>query len=202
VSATSLEEARHRLRLHGAIADFILIVERDDKLPLDDSSVDLIHCSGVLHHTPDPLRILCEFRRVLKQNGNAQIMVYNYDSVFLHLYVGYTKMILEREFSGKSVQEAFSKLTDGPDCPISRCYRPDEFKAMAKEAGFNAEFLGCAVSTSEMQMLPRRYEALLDRRLRGESRRFLANLTFDERGCPVYNGYSAGVDGCYRLIAT
>jgi ubiquinone/menaquinone biosynthesis C-methylase UbiE len=39
------------------------------------ASIDLIHSSGVLHHTPNPLKILKEFRRIIRPGGSAQIMI-------------------------------------------------------------------------------------------------------------------------------
>lgn len=201
VSATSLAEARARLMLHGAAESiaWMCISETDPTLPLADASVDIIHSSGVLHHTPDPGRILREFRRVLKPNGEVRIMVYNYDSIFLHLFVAYQNMVLLPELGGQPIEAVFRTLTDGPHCPISLCYRPDEFVALAGKAGLDASFIGSAVSCLEMQSLPLRFEALLDRRLRPESRRFLYEVTVDERGCPRYRGALAGIDGCYRL---
>ena len=50
-------------------------------------------------------------------------MVYNRDSVWRHLYVAYERMILERTpFAGLDVDEAFTRTTDGAECPIARCY--------------------------------------------------------------------------------
>jgi ubiquinone/menaquinone biosynthesis C-methylase UbiE len=201
VSETSLEEARHRLALHCAAKsiEWVRIAEADTVLPLPDASIDIVHSSGVLHHTPDPERILREFRRILRPEGEARIMVYNRDSIFFHLHVAYQNMALDPERREMPIEEVFRALTDGPYCPISRCYRPDEFVALARGCGFEAHFMGSAVSCQEMQSFALRFEALRDRRLRSESRRFLYELTRDERGCPRYRGAVAGIDGCYRL---
>ena len=71
--------------------------------------------------------------------------------------------------------------------------------ALCKIAGINAEFLGAAISMHEMELLPLRFAAIQDRRLPDESRKFLLDLKFDDRGYPKYSGYYAGVDACYRL---
>lgn len=199
VSPTSLVEARHRLSHHGGAVEWKRISETSPTLPLPDASVDVAHSSGVLHHTPDPLRILKEFRRVLAPGGHAQIMVYNYDSVFVHLHIAYLEMLAAGKFPGMTVREAFQRSTDGPDCPISLCYRPADFIALCREAGFKAELTGVAVAMLEMQILPKRFDALLDARLPSEHRRFLYDLTFDAQGCPLYRGARAGVDACFRL---
>ena len=199
VSATSLAESEARLALHGAAGEIVKIDEAAALLPLPDASVDIIHSSGVLHHTPDPERILREFRRVLKPDGYAQIMVYNYDSLWLHLYVAYSRMLVEGLYAGKSLREAFTASTDGPDCPISACYKPQEFLDLAARAGLTGRLRGVAMSAWEMKLLPLRWDALLERRLPAESRQFLADLTLDQRGIACWRGQVAGVDACFEL---
>lgn len=199
VSPSSLAEAESRLKLHSISADLIRIAPDAKTLPLDDHSVDYIHCSGVLHHVPDPRRTLAEFRRILKPSGQMRVMVYNYDSLWLHLYVAYLTVILGGRYADLDIRAAFAKMTDGEDCPISRVYRIPEFVELAASAGFKALSSGAAISMYEMTMFPRRYEAIMDRRLPTESRKFLLELTLDERGYPLFRGNYAGVDGCYLL---
>lgn len=200
VSEPSLTEAGHRLALHGIRAQLIKLHPADTRLPLASNSIDLIHCSGVLHHVPRPDLILEEFRRVLRPGGRAQIMVYNYDSVFLHLYVAHQKMIVEGLYRDLDVEAAFAKLTDGDTCPISIAYKPHRFIELADQAGFKTRILGAAISAHEMALLPAHFEAIMDPRLPAEHRRFLSSLTFSDRGLPLYNGTVAGVDGCFELV--
>ena len=89
VSPTAIAMSRRRLALHDANVELIEIAEGDVALPLQDGSIDLVHSSGVLHHTPNPEFILREFRRILRPGGRAQIMVYSRDSIWLHLYANY-----------------------------------------------------------------------------------------------------------------
>jgi ubiquinone/menaquinone biosynthesis C-methylase UbiE len=199
VSPTSLQEARERIALHGKDVTFVLINENDDRLPLEDKSVDIIHSSGVIHHTPDPLKILKEFRRVLKPHGFAQIMVYNYDSLFMHLYTAFIKQIEQQILPELNKRKAFSKFTDGHYCPISECYTAEEFKAIAEKAQMDCTFTGAAISSFEMSILDRRFDAILNSDLNDESRDFLLSLEFDKKGRPLYRGQVAGVDGCFIL---
>ena len=198
VSETSLAEARDRMELHGFKVEFVKIAEGAQRLPLEDGSFDLIHSSGVLHHTPNPGDILKEFRRVLKPTGSVQIMVYNYNSLWLHLYVAYHRMLVEDLYKGKTLREAFTASTDGPNCPISECYTPEQFIALANAAGLRCELSGVAVAAWEMKFLEKRWDALLDRRYPSEGRKFLYDLTLDHRGIPLYRGVPAGIDACYR----
>jgi SAM-dependent methyltransferase len=201
VSGTSLAEAKARVDLHGGKVDLMQIDEDEQRLPLANASVDVIHSSGVLHHTHDPGRILREFRRILKPGGFAQVMVYNYDSVWLHLYVAYHRMVLNNLVGDGSLRDAFRSSTDGPDCPISDCYTSSQFLELARRSGLIGSFRGAAISVHEMKQLSKRWDALEDRRLNLESRRFLSELMIDNRGVPTYRGAVAGVDGCFELRA-
>lgn len=200
VSVSSLAEAKARLTLHGGQpAEFVRLDPERTELPFETGSVDLIHSSGVLHHLPHMEATLREFRRILRDDGAAQIMVYNRDSVWLHLYAAYIyrKMVPWKATASKV--DLFKETTDGEHCPIVNCFAPDAFCAIAREAGFAAEFSGAAVSLNEMAWLPQRFDALKDIALDTESRDFLSELTFDDRMVPLYRGHVAGIDACFRL---
>lgn len=199
VSPIALELAKRRANLHGLDVEFIRLTEDPVAIPLPNSSVDAIHTAGVLHHTPDPIAILREFQRILKPDGHIQVMVYNRNSVWMHLLVAWDTMISKGLFRGHSKEEAFARTTDGEACPIARCYRPEEFLAEARAAGLKGTFRGSAMSAFEMTLLPLRWNAIRDKRLDAESRHFLLDLTFDEHGFPRYKGEIAGINGCFRL---
>ena len=199
VSPTSLAEAERRARLHGIPVEFLRIDERDNSIPIESGSVDYIHSSGVIHHTPDPAKVLRELKRVLAPGGRMRIMVYHYDSLWLHLFVAYTLRISQGAYPGLDLRQVFTKTTDGENCPISNIYRAEEFGALAASAGLACRFLGAAVSLFELKLLPQRLDAIADRRLAAEHRRFLLDLEIDRRGHPVHDGTCAGIDGCYEL---
>ena len=199
VSSTSLKEARARVALHGINAELMLIDENDAGIPLDDDSVDYIHSSGVMHHIRDPFPVFRELRRVLKPDGEIRVMVYNYDSIFVHLYVAYLTQIKARTYHNEPLREAFRHLTDGENCPVSHVYSSQEFSELAGPAGFSVENLGAALSMFELSLLPQRFDAILDRHLDREHRQFLLALKFDDAGLPLYKNQHAGIDGCYRL---
>ncbi len=199
VSKTALAKAKERLALHGKEAEFILIDEISNSIPVSSESVDYIHTSGVLHHCANPDAVLKEFHRILKPDGVISVMVYNYQSIFLHLYVAYMRQLEMGEHQGLPVKDAFRSTTDGEDCPISHCYKPDEFLYLMRSHGFEGTFKGAAISLKEMQCLNRRFAAIADRRLPVEHREFLSDLTFDQRGLPLYSDSVAGIDACYSF---
>ena len=199
VSASSLAEAHHRAGLHGFDVEFLRIDEKDNRVPLETASVDYIHSSGVLHHIADPGKALRELARVLTRDGRMRVMVYNYDSVWLHLYVAYMLRIKQGAYPGLTLREVFTKTTDGPDCPIANVYKPEEFSALAEQAGLACRYLGAGISNFELKLYAERFDAIMDRRLPAEHRDFLKHLEIDRHGYPLHRGVYAGIDGCFEL---
>jgi ubiquinone/menaquinone biosynthesis C-methylase UbiE len=197
VSPTALEAAKKRLSLHNKHADFIKIDENENIIPIPSNSVDYIHASGVLHHCANLNLVLSELHRILKNDGRMSVMVYNYSSIWLHLYVAYIQQLYYGRFKEEPLLEAFRKSTDGGYCPVSHCYAPDSFLALMQQHGFKGEFRGAAISLMEMKILEKRFDAIADRRLDEEHRDFLSELTFNEKGIPLYRGSVAGIDACY-----
>jgi SAM-dependent methyltransferase len=158
-----------------------------------------VHSSGVLHHVADLPGALAEIRRVLKPGGTVHVMVYNHDSIWMHLRVAYHRTLREGRYPELSPRERFARSTDGDECPIANCYHPDEFIEIASRAGFSGHFAGAAVSLTELSLLPTRFDAIMDPRLPAESRRFLESLEFDPRHLPTIDGRHAGVDAVFHL---
>jgi SAM-dependent methyltransferase len=203
VSRRALELTAYRVALHRFPLERVElhhISDKDVRIPLDNTSVDYVLSGGVIHHTSDPVAILRELQRVLKPGGRGCIMVYNYDSVFVRLYIAYARMILENAYPGDSLADVFRRSTDGEDCPISRYYRGHEFAALCEQAGLSAEFAGGYMDEGELGWWSRWGEqAKSDARLAEEHRQFLNELTFDAQHRPMYRGKYAGIGGVYHV---
>ena len=200
VSLTALQLASARLALHGEAEGRVELVHVPDaqvRLPLEDASIDYLHSGGVIHHASDPAAALRELRRVLRPTAAGRIMVYNRDSVWLHLFVAYLLQVRAGKDADLDVEEAFARTTDGEDCPIARCYRPEAFVALCREAGLHAEFVGGYFHRFELRWMRRVGRALGDERLPAGHRDFLRGLTRDKRRLPCHAGRHAGIGGCY-----
>lgn len=205
VSMTALELARGRLALHGldgSRVDLIQVSDSAPRIPLGTGSVDYLYCEGVLHHVTHPKAILSELNRVLRAGGRGHLMVYNRNSLWFHLYTAYRRQLVDGAYAGLSVDDAFQRNTDGEDCPIARAYRPEEFAALCRDAGFRVEFLGGYFASLELDLFRSTLEpALADSRLAIEQREFLGNLTVGADGYPRFKGRYAGVGGVFRVEA-
>lgn len=203
VSYKALELARQRMALYNINHDrleLIRIVDSNTTIPLADGSIDYINCAGVLHHTSNPGKILSEFYRVLRSNASGHIMVYNEDSLFFHLYLAYRVMIIDRKYGGMDIKDAFSRSTDGEECPLSRCYKHAEFTALCRGAGFDVDYIGGYFNRHELQLFKKfAGKAINDERLAPEHREFLRSLKCDTHGYPLYGDKHAGIGGVYKI---
>lgn len=214
VSREALKNAQFRLALHhlkSSDVELIQIDEEDDKIPLEDGSIDFINCQGVLMHTSNPINIMKEFYRVLKKENDkpcASIMVYNKDSIWYHLYAAYyLRYVDNRMFAdlGRdkmhelTVDDIFERSTDGIRCPKAKCWTEDEFIRILLDAGFGRiEYQG-GYSNSLEPAIAKKYLAcaIEDSRLEEVHKEFLREVSFNEEGCPVHHGKECCIGGVY-----
>jgi len=203
VSMRALQLARSRVALHGLDSTRVELIQVSDgepRLPLDAGAVDYLYCEGVLHHTSHPEATLSELARVLRPGGRGHIMVYNRNSLWFHLYTAYVRQIVQGDFSGLSVDDAFQRNTDGDDCPIARAYRPEEFASLCRATGFRVSYLGGYFEIRELELFKTTLPAALaDPRPANEQGEFLRGLTLDADGYPRYERTYAGIGGVYQV---
>jgi ubiquinone/menaquinone biosynthesis C-methylase UbiE len=71
------EFARTELALHGRAASEPVLAD-GRALPFADAAFDVVHCSNVLEHCPEPLRILDDLLRVAKPEGMVYVSFTNW----------------------------------------------------------------------------------------------------------------------------
>jgi hypothetical protein len=127
-------------------------------------------------------------------------MLYNRDSVMYHLWIAYAQLIVNNAFPGLTVDEAFTKSTDGPGCPVSEAWAPQRVLDMIAAAGLNGTYRGGYISLMELDWLKKYKEgALAEPRLADEHREFIAELKLDDHGYPMWHGKYAGIGGVYTI---
>jgi len=203
VSDKALGLLRHRLALHRVDprrVELLRITDATGKVPLPDASIDWVHCSGVLHHASHPQEITREFRRVMKSGAQGRLMLYNRDSIWYHVWIAYAQSILNDAFPGLTVDQAFTKSTDGPNCPVSEAWSSERVLEMITAAGMDGAFRGGYFNAKEIEWLENYGKgALAEKRLADEHRQFVAELKFDQRGYPMYRGKYSGIGGVYAI---
>ena len=203
VSGKALGYLRHRLALHQvdlARVELIRITDASGKIPLSDASVDWVQCGGVLHHTTHPQQIVEEFKRIMKPDAEGRLMLYNRDSVMYHLWIAYAQLIVNNAFPGLTVDQAFTKSTDGPECPVSDAWAPERVLEMITAAGLEGTFRGGYVSLMELDWWAKYQEgALKEPMLAEEHRQFISELKLDDRRYPTWRGKYAGIGGVYTI---
>jgi SAM-dependent methyltransferase len=76
---SNIDLARRIFQIHGH-ADKCIGLPAENPLPIADEHVDVVHCSGVLHHIPAPRPVVEDFHRILKPGGELRLMLYSDDA--------------------------------------------------------------------------------------------------------------------------
>lgn len=78
ISSQNLAVAERLFAMHGFIpAGICLVGPTDPFATIELASLDVVHCSGVLHHIPWAREILAWFHRVLRHGGELRLMLYS-----------------------------------------------------------------------------------------------------------------------------
>ena len=199
VSNKAIQLAKKRTSLHNINVDFYKINENQKMSQISNKSIDIIQSNGVLHHINDLNLVFKEFDRVLKDDGIIKVMVYNKNSIWFHLHVAYEIKVKKALWKTMKTSEIFSKTTDGFDCPVSKCYSPDEFIQICKENYFEAKLSGISISVFEMTKINLIWEALKSKSLEKESSDFLKKIEYNKKGLPIVNEKIAGINSYFEL---
>jgi len=117
------------LREHRAPA-ILRVCGRAEALPYPDGSFDLVCCSWVLEHLPEPGQALAEAARVLAPGGRLLFLTPNrrHPLPALNRLLGWTRGGLVGKLYGRAGADTFPALY--------RANTPPRIRALAREAGF------------------------------------------------------------------
>ncbi len=123
LSTHSVNLAKERMHLYGMPAN--IVAGDAENLPFPSNSFDLVYSWGVIHHSPDPPKVVEEIHRVLKPGGILKAMLYNRHSVTaLALYVRHGLL------KGKPFRSFSSVLAQFSESPGTKAYTIGELKSM------------------------------------------------------------------------
>jgi 2-polyprenyl-3-methyl-5-hydroxy-6-metoxy-1,4-benzoquinol methylase len=138
-----------------------------EQMDFPSATFDHVYSLGVIHHSPNPEKIVKEIFRVLKPGGTTALMVYNKTSINYYFEIMFLRKILRYALRPKSAPRYIGKLlgleegklirhrdilltesmtherwvsinTDGPDCPLARVYSSKQVLRLFSRTGFTA----------------------------------------------------------------
>jgi ubiquinone/menaquinone biosynthesis C-methylase UbiE len=106
----AIEHTRRRLATFGYASN--LATGDAENLTFPSESFDLVYSWGVLHHSPDTPRAIAEVHRVLKDGGDARIMIYHkWSLVGMMLWIRYGLLGLR---PWMPLAEVYSRYLESP----------------------------------------------------------------------------------------
>lgn len=141
-----LDEARVNNR---KFRNLIFVQGVAEKLPFTQSSFDTVVCIRVLHHLPDPEKVIREFSRVLKKNGCLILEVANkrhIKAVMGSLWTGSLRRVLDHSSVDKR-----SAVSMRNKSIAFRNYNPEAIKSLLEKNRFTVEDV---LSVSNLRGLP------------------------------------------------
>jgi len=127
--------AKKHLAFFGYDAQFL---EMDAENVSLQERFDYVFSFGVLHHTPNILKALQKIHAVLKDDGEAQIIVYHKYSIFYILNLMVCDWFLRGKFLKMSLKDRLAQIevTQSDAQALVNVYSKKEFHALCKKAGF------------------------------------------------------------------
>jgi SAM-dependent methyltransferase len=129
LTPAAIDLCKQNFTVRGLSGEFFCgnIEELDSFLPKEYlDSFDMVYSFGVIHHTPNPSRVIQQASLFLKQGGELRFMVYSRYS-----YKLFWLMNLHNQWSMGEMDaliQQFSEAQSG--CPVTYTYTFDEVKAL------------------------------------------------------------------------
>jgi 2-polyprenyl-3-methyl-5-hydroxy-6-metoxy-1,4-benzoquinol methylase len=110
LTSTAIDATTRRLSMKGLQAR---VLQCDaEELPFEDGSFDFVWSWGVIHHSSRTARIVREIARVLTEEGECRVMVYNREGMSAQISF-IRDYILKAGFLHRTFEETLYRSTDG-----------------------------------------------------------------------------------------
>ncbi len=110
LSSHSADITSEHLKVHGLNGK--AICANAESLPFDDCQFDLVYSWGVIHHSPNPPKIIDEVYRVMKEGATFKTMLYGRYSISGLL--AYMEAIKHRHHPFVSLTFAYAEYSESP----------------------------------------------------------------------------------------
>jgi len=120
-----------------------------EKMDFANASFDYIWTWGVIHHSADTRQIIQQMARVLREGGQANVMVYHRSFWKYYIHDGFFKGVLQGGlFKGRGVTGINQAATDGA---IARYYTKSEWRKLVSDL-FDVDSF--AITGLKVELLP------------------------------------------------
>jgi ubiquinone/menaquinone biosynthesis C-methylase UbiE len=151
ITQEAITNVKNRLALYNLTAKEICIADAEN-LPYENNTFDLVYSWGVIHHSPDTYRCLCELIRVTKLSGTIKLMIYNRHSLF-----AFYRYILCALFKGKPFRSLSNVLFHDQESPGTKAYTFKEIKKILSTLPVNINLLKASVTNHDLLYYKNRF---------------------------------------------
>jgi ubiquinone/menaquinone biosynthesis C-methylase UbiE len=109
-----------------------------EAIPFADASFDLVYSNGVIHHTPNTVRVVEEVYRVLRPGGRCIIMVYAENSLHYWRNLFAAIGVYQRELKTASMGDIMSRnaeLSEHGSKPLVKVYTASRLRKLFARFG-------------------------------------------------------------------
>ena len=131
LSEESLELCKKRFDVYGLKAKHILCDAEEIDTHVPPQTFDLIYSFGVIHHTPNPEKVIQKIK--LYSNKNTEIRLMLYSKYSWKTFEFYLKHGYKFKFNLKQTIKYYAEAQLG--CPVAYVYSKNDIKKLLK--GFN-----------------------------------------------------------------
>ncbi len=113
LSEVSMNLAKKRFDVFGLSGNFVLTKGEELAQFFPVQSFDLVYSFGVIHHTPEPVEIVRQMRKVIKADGELRLMVYAKNS-----------------WKDAMIEAGFDQPEAQTGCPVAYTYTLEEARQL------------------------------------------------------------------------
>lgn len=116
LSSNTLEICKKRFEIFNLEGTLLNHNAEDLEATIIGEGYDLVYSFGVIHHSPNPSKIVNNIRKVLKRNGELKLMVY-----------------ADNSWKASMIESGFDQPEAQNGCPVAFCYNEADIPKLLGE---------------------------------------------------------------------